>query len=145
MVTPWERLRQQKRIDHAAMQENCKDGGPEFELLRELTAAGWRALERGGENRSLGYAAGVGEDQRGEQAERGDDADKEKRQNGGEIRCVAGVAVRDEQQQECKPDCKGCNQNPSAPLPGLNHCRASRLKSIAFFGILAIVCRFSRS
>jgi hypothetical protein len=71
---------------------------------------GWR------EDRNLGHAAGVSVGQRREETERGNNSDKEKRQNRHEVHGISGMLVRDQQQQERKADCDCRNQKYSAPL-----------------------------
>jgi len=82
-------------------------------------------LERCGLNRRVGHAAGINKGQRPEQAERRDDANKEKRQNRNQRSRITGVNVERQQQRECDSDCDCRNQNPSPPLPILNHCQPS--------------------
>jgi hypothetical protein len=96
----------------------CKAGPVLWELS---DSEGWRALEERGENRSVGRATNVRIGQRREQCERRNYSREEKRQNRQPIRAVPGVAMRNQQAHKRDSDCDCRNQEPSAPLPVLNH------------------------
>jgi len=73
-------------------------------------------LEGWDEDRSLRHAAGVSVGKRREEAEWGDNAYEEKRQNRNPIRGVTGMGVRDQQQNKRNSDRDGRNQKNPTPL-----------------------------
>lgn len=79
-----------------------------------------RALKEAGESWGVGPAANVLSDQRRKQTERRDHSNEEKRQNRQRIP-TAGMTVRNQQAHQSDSDCECRNQEPSLPLPILNH------------------------
>jgi hypothetical protein len=101
---------------------SCR-AGPVLKELSDLE--GWRALEEYGKRWSVWHAARIFISQWREQTQRRDDSNTEKRQNREPIRATSGMSVRNQQTNKRESDCDCRNQEPSPPLPILNHRGAS--------------------
>ncbi len=75
-----------------------------------------RALQDNGKRRRVGCAANVEKSQRGQQAERGNDSDKEKREDRHQRRVAGAVGWRGHQQHEGYANCDERNQQKSSAM-----------------------------